>query len=237
MSNQRENLHKHHRLRLKSRFLRSGLDGFEPHNILELLLFFSIPQGDTNELAHVLLKTFGSLSGVFSAPYSELVKIKGVGDHTATMIKFIPQLFAAYVKDRTDFESMKTFSVKSIAEMLIPFYITCDTEVVRALYFDCRMNLIKNEVIFNGDVNSANLSYKDIAVVSLTCNLPNIIIAHNHPNGNPMPSMEDLHTTSALRESLGTFNITLVDHLVIAGSRYTSVRELMGREKGKEKQF
>ena len=115
MSNQRDNLHRHHRLRLKNRFLRSGLDDFEPHNVLELLLFFAVPQGDTNELAHVLLNKFGSISDVFAAPYSELIKIKGVGDHTATMLKLMPELFKVYIKERTETDGKKSFTVEDAA--------------------------------------------------------------------------------------------------------------------------
>ena len=83
------NHHKEHRKRLKNRFLSEGLDNFEVHNVLELLLFFGIPQKDTNDLAHELLNKFGSLSGVFEAPYSELIKVKGIGDNAATLIQLI----------------------------------------------------------------------------------------------------------------------------------------------------
>lgn len=227
MSNQSENLHKHHRLRLKNRFLKNGLEGFEPHNVLELLLFFAVPQGDTNELAHILLNKFGSIPDVFAAPYSELIKIKGVGDHTATMLKLMPELFKVYVKERTETSSKKSFTIEDVGKLLVPLYITCEKEVVRALYFDNRMTLVENTVVFEGDVNSANLSYKDIATISLTRGLPNVIIAHNHPHGTPIPSMEDLTTTEKLKESLAVFNINLVEHIIVAGNQYGRVFEVM----------
>ena len=76
-----ENLHEGHRKRMKERFIKSGLDDFAPHNILELLLFYSIPRGDTNPVAHRLIDTFGSLSGVFDATPEELAKVDGVGEN------------------------------------------------------------------------------------------------------------------------------------------------------------
>ena len=94
-------IHDGHRQRLKSRFLSQGLESFEDHNILELLLFYSIPRSDTNEIAHYLLKEFKTLSGVFDAPVEELCKIKGVSLHTATLIKLIPEMMAVYHTDKT----------------------------------------------------------------------------------------------------------------------------------------
>lgn len=64
-------IHENHRERIKRRFLIEGLDNFEPHNVLELLLFYSIPQRDTNELAHKLIERFGSLSEVFDASFDD----------------------------------------------------------------------------------------------------------------------------------------------------------------------
>ena len=89
--------HEGHRQRLKNRFLEHGLESFEKHNILELLLFYSIPQKDTNDLAHTLLDHFGTLRGVFEADFSELIKIPGIKENTATLIKLIPELAREYM--------------------------------------------------------------------------------------------------------------------------------------------
>ena len=89
-------LHDGHRQRLIQRFLEEDLDNFEPHNVLELLLFYAIPRKDTNELAHVLIDTFGSLKGVFDAPYEELIKVAGIGPNTAALLKLVPSLTRTY---------------------------------------------------------------------------------------------------------------------------------------------
>ena len=85
-------MHENHRERMKHRFLAEGLDHFEPHNILELLLFYAIPQKDTNEIAHSLMERFGSLAEVFDASYDDLVTVPGIKEHSATLIKMIPEL-------------------------------------------------------------------------------------------------------------------------------------------------
>lgn len=84
------NVHEGHRQRLRDRFLKEGLDGFAPHNVLELLLFYAVPQRDTNELAHRLLARFGSLSGVLDADFDELCQVEGVGANVATLLKLVP---------------------------------------------------------------------------------------------------------------------------------------------------
>ncbi len=216
-------LHLEHRLRLKKRFLKEGLKNFELHNILELLLFFGVPQGDTNETAHRLLNKFGSLNAVFNAPYNELLEVDGVGDHTATLLKLVPQLLSVCLKEKAENSNKKSFTVEEVANYLIPLYVMCETEVVRALYFDNKMNLVENIIIFEGDVNSANLSYKDIVKYALNHNVPNVIVSHNHPNGTPMPSLEDIHTTAELDKCLNTFGINLVEHLLISGDKYTKL--------------
>ena len=94
--------HEGHRQRLKNRFLTEGLDSFETHNILELLLFYSIPQRDTNGIAHKLLDTFGSLKGVFEADFEELIKIDGIKENTATLLKLIPEVARAYFHEEMD---------------------------------------------------------------------------------------------------------------------------------------
>lgn len=96
MSDSSRNLHENHRARVRKRFEHEGLKTFADHNVLELLLFYSIPQKDTNDIAHRLLDEFGSLSAVFDAPKDVLMNVVGVGENTATLIKLMPELFSRY---------------------------------------------------------------------------------------------------------------------------------------------
>ena len=97
---EKTNVHEGHRQRIRERFLKEGLENFHDHNILELLLFHSIPVKDTNEEAHALINRFGSLSEVFDADYEELCKVKGIGERSALLIKLMPELFREYEKDK-----------------------------------------------------------------------------------------------------------------------------------------
>lgn len=90
-------VHDGHRERMKSRFVEAGLDGFNDHNALEMLLFYAVPRKDTNELAHRLLKQFGSLASVFEAKHEELMRVDGIGENAATLIKLIPEVSRRYL--------------------------------------------------------------------------------------------------------------------------------------------
>ena len=96
---EKKNVHEGHRDRLRQRFLQEGLENFQDHNVLELLLFYSIPRKDTNEEAHNLINRFGSLSGVFDASFEELCEVKGIGENSAALIKIMPELFKKYEVD------------------------------------------------------------------------------------------------------------------------------------------
>ena len=140
--------HYGHRQRLKDRFLQTGFTGFDAHGILELLLFYSIPQRDTNDLAHELVKRFGSLSGVFDASYEDLVKVKGISANTATLLKMIPQLANAYLNDRND-PGIILDSAEKAGAFLMSKYVGATNERIYLLCLDNKLKLL-NCVLMGG---------------------------------------------------------------------------------------
>ena len=101
MAEKPKHRHTGHRERMKAEFLARGLEGWPDHRVLELLLFYTIPQGDVNDLAHELVERFGSLAGVLDASVEELKKVKGVGDHTAVFLRMLPAVLGRYQGART----------------------------------------------------------------------------------------------------------------------------------------
>ena len=121
-------LHGGHRERVRKRFISEDLDNFSPHNVLELLLFYAIPQKDTNEIAHRLLNTFGSLSGVFDAPIEELKNVNGIGENAAVFIKLLPSACRRYMDDK--FGKAHTInSPEAAGKFLKPKYIGVMDEI------------------------------------------------------------------------------------------------------------
>lgn len=114
-------LHTGHRERLRKRFLEEGLDSFEDHQLLELLLFHAIPRGDTNPVAHRLMKRFGSLSAVLEADTKDVSGVEGVGEKAAAFLSMIHQVTRRYFHDRIVRDRPKLNTFEAVTEYLIPF--------------------------------------------------------------------------------------------------------------------
>ena len=214
-------LHDGHRQRLSQRFLEEDLDNFEPHNVLELLLFYAIPRKDTNELAHVLIDTFGSLKGVFDAPYEELIKVTGIGPNTAALLKLVPSLTRTYYS--SDARSIILDTSEKSGEYFLPYYIGQTEEVVRLACLDAGGKVISNQILHRGSANAAEVNIRKIVNIALRNNAMGVILAHNHPGGLPLPSEEDVATTKSIREALMPMGILLMDHIIVAGQDYVSM--------------
>ena len=214
-------LHDGHRQRLIQRFLEEDLDNFEPHSVLELLLFYAIPRKDTNELAHVLIDTFGSLKGVFDAPYEELVKVNGIGPNAAALLKLVPSLTRTYYS--SDARGMILDTSEKSGEYFLPYYIGQTEEVVRLACLDAGGKVISNQILHRGSANAAEVNIRKIVNIALRNNAMGVILAHNHPGGLPLPSEEDVATTKSIREALIPMGILLMDHIIVAGQDYVSM--------------
>jgi len=214
-------LHDGHRQRLIQRFLEEDLDGFEPHNVLELLLFYAIPRKDTNELAHVLMEAFGSLKGVFDAPYEELVKINGIGPNAAALIKMVPSLTRTYCSSNQ--QNVTLDSSEKSGEYFLPYYIGQTEEIVRLACLDAGGKVISNQILHRGSVNAAEVNIRKIVNIALRNNALGVILAHNHPGGLPLPSEEDVLTTKSIRDALLPMGILLMDHIIVADQDYVSM--------------
>lgn len=216
------NLHEGHRQRLKERFIKTGLSDFEDHNILELLLFFSVPRSDTNELGHKLLKKFGSISNVFDAPIDELCKVDGIGMHSATLIKMIPELCNIYHVDKTEKVTVVN-STNMAGRYFVPRFMGKKDEEVHIMLLDDKKKVIKCEMISKGTVNSSTVSIRKIATEALNCGATGVVLAHNHPGGLALPSGSDINVTRKIYRALRLIDIQLCDHIVVADGDFVSM--------------
>ena len=217
-------VHDGHRNRLKTRFISQGLSGFEDHNVLELLLFYSIPRSDTNEIAHRLLNQFKTLSGVFDAPVEELCKIKGVSTHTATLIKLIPELTAVYNTDKTK-DIKIVSSTKEAGSFFVPRFYGKKNEEVNALFLDDKKKVIRCDKLFEGTVNSTPITVKKVVAAAVNTNATSVVIAHNHPGGVALPSRADMMATEKIYKALKLINIELCDHIIVADDDFVSMAD------------
>ncbi len=218
-------LHKYHRIRTKNRFLREGLDSFETHNVLELLLFYTIPIKDTNALAHELLNEFGALHSVFDAPYEELCKIKGISKHTATLIKLIPQLFQRYMDSKLQPGAVYDTTEKR-SQFLVPKYIGRTVEILLIAALDDENHITAWKILDEGDFNQVPVINSMIVQFAMKHQSHRILLSHNHPLGMATPSRDDRYLTQSLKNTLAEIGILLEDHIIVGKNLdYYSLKE------------
>ncbi len=208
-------MHTGHRQRLKNRFLSEGLTSFEDHEVLELLLFYAIPQGDTNPLAHKLLDHFSTLSSVFEASLEELCKVGGVKEHTATLIKLIPHISQFYAS--LSVREVKTLSHAEDAGRYVCAMIGCmKNEVFAVICLDSQNKVLAFEILEYGTVSQSNVHPRKVVECALRHNASSVILAHNHPSGGAYASENDRLLTVKLCELLEGMEIHVVDHIIAA---------------------
>ncbi len=216
--------HSGHRERLKERFRREGLEHFEPHNVLELLLFYCIPQKDTNPLAHRLLDHFGSLHQVLEAPISELKKVDGISDHSATLLSLVTEISRYYLVSRSSDLQILTTTAQC-GRFLAPHFVGLRDEVVYLLCLDAKCKVLGCREVGRGSVNSAGISIRRIVELALSMNATSVVLAHNHPSGLAIPSDEDICTTRRVAMALDAVDVLLADHIVVADEDFVSLAD------------
>ena len=218
-----ENVHRAHRSRVKEKFLRGGLDSFAPHEVLEFILFYAIPQKDTNGIAHRLLERFGSLAGVFSARHEELCKVDGISDHAATLLRlWLPASSYALAREKEQ-EQSSFDTVGVIGDYLVKRYIGIGCETVFLMLLDNSFGLIDCVKVYEGSVNSVGITARKLIEIALFRGAAMAVLSHNHPGGVVIPSSEDLHTTASIRDAFETVGISFLEHILVAGERYTPI--------------
>ncbi len=214
-----------HRERMRRRFLRHGLDNFDDHNVLELLLFFAIPRRDTNVLAHELIKRFGSLSGVFEAEPGALMTVPGVGEKTAALLHLVPEAARRYLMDKTEPGTILSNS-EAVGRYFLPRFVNCGDERVYMACLDAKLKVIHcGELSTGGSTVSARFDVRTVVQTALLLNASAVVMAHNHTSGIALPSPEDEEATFRVSEALGLVGVTLVDHIIVAGDDFVSLAD------------
>lgn len=216
--------HKKHRQRLKERYVEAGIEAFHDYEALELLLFFGIPQGDVKPLAKELLKAFGSFRAVLDADLADLEACKGVGPHTAILVKLVKDLASLYLRQKAAEKPQVTCTAE-----LLDFCRTSmgglKDERFSVVYLDARNRIIDIETIQEGIVNQAVVYPRKVLESALKRKASALILVHNHPSGYVQPSDADVRLTRTLQETARALDILIHDHLIVGENRFFSFRE------------
>ena len=212
-----------HRKRLRERFLRGGLEGFGDYEIVELLLTLGTPQRDCKQMAKEAIKEFGGLRGALDASFNDLQKIKGIGPSNAFGIKLFQAMSERYAEVQIP-KKKKLDSSKAVADYLRKSIGGEAKEIFIILYLDARNHLIKEEVSI-GTLNASLVHPREVFKEAIKASAAEIIIAHNHPSGDPQASPEDVALTRRLVEAAKIIGIELLDHIIVTRDKFSSLKE------------
>ncbi len=217
-------MHDGHRDRIRKKFLLNGTDNFEEHEVLELALFYAIPRKNTNEIAHRLLESFGSITAIFDAPINMLKEVHGVGESAAVFIKMISSLARIYMeKKHSDVHG--TFSLAEISNKLMLKFIGRMEEAVAIALFDAKGKIVYEGIVNKGTVNAVDIYARKIIELVVLYNASSVILAHNHPSGFAIPSVDDIESTAKLNKIFMGMRVSFLDHIIVADGDYVSLRE------------
>ncbi len=218
-----DNVHSGHRSRVRKKFLDNGIDSFEMHEVLELLLFYAVPMKNTSVLAHKLLDAFGSISAIFDAPFDALVDA-GLTESQAVMLKLIPDISRVYIDDKHNNKS-KVVDFDNVGESIVRKFIGRENENVLVMLIDAKGKEVFCGIVSKGSLNDTILPIRKIVDFALRYNAKSAIVAHNHPSGVALPSRDDLDATINLKNALDLIGVRLLDHYIVADNDCVSLAQ------------
>ena len=202
-----------------------GLPALPDYEVVELLLFRSVPRGDVKPLAKQLLARFGSLGAVLGATAADLRIVAGVGEAVALDLKLIHE-----VALRTAREQVVRRPVISSWAALLAYVKTAlaheTREQFRVLFLDKKNQLIADETMNQGTVDHAPVYPREVVRRALEFSASAVILVHNHPSGDPTPSQADIDMTRQIAEAARHLRITIHDHLVVGRDGVASFKAL-----------
>ncbi|WP_456433627.1 RadC family protein [Thermosulfuriphilus sp.] len=214
-----------HRQRLREKFLEYGLSAFTDAEVLEVLLTFGTPRRDCKEPARQALKRFKTLANVLEAPKEELTKVPGLGPKNIFALKFVQEVARRYLEKRI-FKKIYLRSAAEVYEYLYHSMAHLKKEVFKVIYLDVRGAILAVEDLFQGTVNMSHVYPREVIERALGHHASALVVAHNHPSGDPSPSVQDIQLTKRLLLICEMLEMRLLDHLVIGDpGRYYSFAE------------
>ncbi|MGI6085338.1 MAG: RadC family protein [Acetivibrionales bacterium] len=218
------NVHAGHRSRIRERYMEEGLDNFSDHEVIELLLFYSIPQRDTNALAHRMVKEFGTLPDLLEADPRDIARRCKVSLNTAILISLAAPLSRRYLKQK--WGNRPVVNSSSVAgNYAISLFAGRVYECFFIICLDSQNHVNHAALVHEGTINEAPVYPRIIVETALRHKANSIILAHNHPGGSLKPSNADIDVTSKICQAMKAISVNVVDHIIVAGNRYFSFAE------------
>lgn len=212
-----------HRKRLKEKFIKGPVDGFSNYEILELMLFNSIPRRDVKPIAKELLSKFGSFNSIINATKEKLLSVSGVNETTFLNFQITKELLQRLLLEQV----IKQNVIASWGDLVDYLKLTMShlpIEQFRVLFLNKKNILIESEIMASGTIDQAPVYPREVIKRALFHEASAIILVHNHPSGSPKPSSFDIDLTSQIVSACKTVNISVHDHVIIGKGEYYSFK-------------
>lgn len=209
------------------RCLRYGPEALSNTELLSVILKTGYGGKSAYQLAGELLKRYEghhTLADIFYSSVNDLTKTKGIGPVKAVLLRCIGELCRRLSKE-TASEKITLSSSKSIADYYMESMRHLQQEQVRAVFFDTKCNLLRDDIISTGTVNASIISPREIFIKALENKAVFMVILHNHPSGDPSPSADDLILTNEIKKAGEMLKVPLMDHIIIGDNSYVSLKD------------
>jgi DNA repair protein RadC len=210
-----------HRGRLRQKFLKAGLDGFLDYEIIELLLTLGTPRRDCKEQAKEALREFKSLGGVLEASPHDLQRIRGIGPHNVFGLKFVQEVSRRFLREKMMSRAFCRSS-REVFDYLYHSLRDLRREIFKVLFLDAKNQILEEKTLFEGTVDSSAVYPREIIRDALRYEASALVFVHNHPSGDPEPSLCDKELTRDLVFAARVMQIKILDHIVIGNNCYFS---------------
>jgi DNA repair protein RadC len=210
--------------RPRERLLHYGPAAVSTAELLAIILRVGSKDENVIMLAHRLLTCYGGLAGLAQASIEELAAVKGMGQVKAIELKAAlevgKRLLVAAPHERPTVKSPA-----DAANLLLLDMAPLEQEHLRTVIMDSKNHVLKVHTVYVGSLNTAVVRVGELFREAIRLNAAAMIVAHNHPSGDPTPSPEDVHVTRQMVEAGKLRNIDVLDHLVIGQQRWVSLKE------------
>jgi DNA repair protein RadC len=213
-----------HRGRMREKLLERGPEALADYELLEMLLFFAQPKGDTKPLAKAVINRFGSFAGVLAAPQKDLFATQGLGTHSVAAIKLV-QAAALRLAKAEAMERPVLNNWDRLMDYLNAVLARERIEQFRILFLDNKNRLLADEAQARGTVDHTPVYPREVVKRALELHATALILVHNHPSGDPTPSREDIEMTKEVKKAASVLGIVVHDHVIIGNGRWTSFRK------------
>ncbi|MEA4816863.1 MAG: DNA repair protein RadC [Lachnospiraceae bacterium] len=216
-----KNVHDGHRKRMRERCIKDGAGVFEDHQLVEMLLYYSIPRKDTNEIAHNIISKCGSLSNIIYSNPKDLINKYSLTENQAILFNIIGEILKRCSMESNAGKPTLSNNIEA-GEYVYALLRYEKQECFYVICLDAKNRVINTSLISEGTANTAHVYPKSVVETVLRHNATNVIFAHNHPSGGLRPSFNDIDLTNELSKIMKFLDINVVDHIIVAENSYFS---------------